>query len=176
MHILMIILGLAAAGAFWWYRLKYMSEAASEVVDQVGRVRGHFRRKNLRNKAAISPISAINDPVIAAATVALAIASEDAVPSEALTGRLRDAIEPIAASPDKLTEAVTYARWASDQVADVPVVIDETSKLLAARLDEPEKEQLVALVQSIVLKNERHAMYPQRIDRLRRKLGLAAAQ
>ena len=51
MHILLALLGIAAAGAFWWYRLKMMNDAAGEVIDAVGRadpwVAGRRRRLSL---------------------------------------------------------------------------------------------------------------------------------
>lgn len=176
MHILLAIFGVMAAGAFWWYRLKYMSDAANEVASQVGKVQGHFRRQKLRKKAAVAPVAAIDDPVTAAATVMMAIGSEDKVVTDALETRIRDAIAPIAATKEKAVEAVTYAKWASDQVADVQTVIDQTAKFLTGKLDEAEKEQLVAMVQSVILKEQRHPLYAQRIDRLRRKLGLVGTQ
>ena len=36
MHILLAILGIMGAAAFWWYRFKYMSEAAGEGADARG--------------------------------------------------------------------------------------------------------------------------------------------
>lgn len=172
MHILVAIFGIMAAGAFWWYRLKYMSDAAREVSDQVGRVQGHFRRQKLRKKSAVSPVAAIDDPVVAAATVMMAIATEDRLVTDEMVSKVRTTVEPIAANSAKAEEAVAYAKWATDQVADVPTVIDLTSNLLAPKLSENEKEELVSMVQSLVVKEERHHQYPLRIDRLRRKLGL----
>ena len=58
MHILLAVLGIMGAAAFWWYRIKYMSEAAGEVADTVGRVRGKMRRDKLRKKAAVAPVAA----------------------------------------------------------------------------------------------------------------------
>jgi len=176
MHIVLIVLGVLGAAAVWWYRLKMMGDAANEVASQVGRVQGHFRRQKLRKKAAVAPVAAIDDPVVAAATVMMAIAAEDAVVSDALKDRVSNTVSGIAASAQKADEAVTYAIWASNQVADVQTVIDQTAGFLTDRLSEDEKEELVGMVQSVVLKDERHAMYAQRIDRLRRKLGLVASQ
>jgi uncharacterized tellurite resistance protein B-like protein len=176
MHILIAVFGIMAAGAFWWYRLKMMNDAAGEVASQVGRVQGHFRRQKLRKKAAVSPVAAIDDPVVAAATVMMSIATGDKPTTDEMMARIRSAISPIAASEAKSEEAVTYAKWATDQVADVPTVIDLTTALLTTRLDESEKEDFVAMVQSIVPKQERHPMYASRIDRLRRKLGLVGSQ
>lgn len=176
MHIVLIVLGALGAAAFWWYRLKMMGDAANEVAHQVGRVQGHFRRQKLRKKAAVAPVAAIDDPVVAAATVMTAIAAEDNIVSDALKERVRSAVSVIAVSDEKTDEAVTYAIWASNQVADVQTVIDQTASLLTGKLNDGEKEELVAMVQSVVLKDERHAMYTQRIDRLRRKLGLVVSQ
>jgi hypothetical protein len=67
---------------------------------------------------------------------------------------------------------VIYAKWASDQVADVPVVIDKTAELLKPLLTEDEKHQLLAMIARAALPAERHAMYRRRLEQLRRKLGL----
>ncbi|TIS30185.1 MAG: hypothetical protein E5W95_36180, partial [Mesorhizobium sp.] len=65
------------AAAFWWYRMKAMNDAAREVADVVGRVQGKIRRKRLRKQAALSPLTAIDDPVVAAATLITAIIAEN---------------------------------------------------------------------------------------------------
>src|SRR5436190_2401212 len=54
MPFLIAILGVLGAGAFWWYRMKAMNDAAREVADIVGRVQGNIRRKKLRKQAALS--------------------------------------------------------------------------------------------------------------------------
>ncbi|MDH6231447.1 hypothetical protein M2281_002019 [Mesorhizobium soli] len=160
MPFLLAILGALGIAAIWWYRLKYLSEAANEAADAIGRVQGHFRRKELRKKAALSPISAINDPVVAAVTVITAIAAENVPVSKALEERIRAEAREIAASKKKLDEAVIYAKWSTDQVADVPTVIDQTAKFLTSRLDESEKEDLLQMLDRVVLRGERQAEYP----------------
>lgn len=172
MHILLAALGIFAAAAFWWYRLKYMGEAANEVADAVGKVRGNFRRSKLRKKAAVAPVTAIDDPVTAAATVVMAIAAEDRPVSDVLETRVREQIETIADSAKQLDEAIVYAKWASDQVADVQIVVDKTADFLKPILDAAEKEQLVAMVLAATPAKERHHMFRQRVERLRRRLGL----
>lgn len=172
MHILLAVIGIFAAAAFWWYRLKHMSQAANEVADAVGRVRGNLRRNTLRKKAAIAPVTAIDHPVTAAATVVMAIAAEDRPVSDVLETRVREQIETVADSEKQLDEAIAYAKWASDQVADVQTVIDRTADFLKPLLDVAEKEQLVAMVLAATPVAQRHHMFRQRVERLRRKLGL----
>jgi hypothetical protein len=57
-------------------------------------------------------------------------------------------------------------------VADVQTVIDRTADFLKPLLDVAEKEQLVAMVLAATPVAERHHMFRQRVERLRRKLGL----
>jgi len=172
MHIVIAILGAMGIAVFWWYRLKFMSEAASEAADAVGRVQGHFRRNKLRKKAAIAPITAIDDPVTAAITIIAAIASEDAPLDEAMEQRLRGATAEIADTGKKVDEAVGYAKWATNQVADVQGVIDHAGRFLATKLDEPEKRELVAMLDRVVPRGQRTQVYPDRVRRLKQKLGL----
>ncbi len=171
MHIVLAVVGLIGAAAFWWYRLKYMSDAANEAVDAVGRVQGHFRRGKLRKKSALAPISAIDDPVVAAATIMAAIAAEDTVLSPGLEAGVRQQLLTIE-DADKVDEAIVYANWASSQVADVTHVIDIAGKFLASKLDDNEKQELVDMVADAVPVGKRHEAFPQRINRLRQKLGL----
>jgi DNA-binding transcriptional regulator of glucitol operon len=172
MHIVLAVVAILGAAAVWWYRIKYMSEAAGEIADAVGRVQGGLRRGRLRKKAALSPITAIDDPATAAATVITAIAAEGVAVSDALERRVREEIRIIAASDKQLDEAVIYAKWATDQVADVPTVIDKTTQLLKSRLNDDEKQELVAMLMRATPPGERHAMFRRRVDQLQRKLGL----
>jgi hypothetical protein len=172
MPFLLAILGLMGAAAFWWYRIKFMSEAASEAADAIGRVQGQLRRNKLRKKAAIAPVSAIDDPVTAAVTVIMAIAAENMPVSAALEQAIRAEAGVIAGSQKKLDEAVIYAKWATDQVADVPTVIDQAAKLLASKLDASEKDELMDMLARVVPPRERQANYAKHARRLRRRLGL----
>jgi hypothetical protein len=102
----------------------------------------------------------------------MAIAAEGVPVSDALEKRVREEIRPIAASDKQLDEAVIYAKWASDQVADVPTVIDKTTLLLKPRLTDDEKHELVEMVMRVTPAGERHDMFRRRLDQLQRKLGL----
>ena len=173
MHIIIAIVGLLGAGAFWWYRLKYMGQAANEVVDKIGSVRGSIKRKKLRKQASLSPLTAVDDPVIAAATLVIAIAADDMPLGEAREAALREAIAGIS-SPAKADEALIYGKWAADQIDDTVVVIDKLSPMLRDRLDDGEKEELLDMVAAVlsVDSGNRPPLAAQRIRRLRQKLGL----
>jgi hypothetical protein len=169
---LFAVVGLIMGAAFWWYRVKYLSDAASEAADVIGRVQGKIRRDKLRKKSASAPIETINDPLTAAATIMTAIATEDGVLSPDLEQSIRAQLENIESGP-KLDEAMIYAKWASGQMAEVPMVIDIAGRYLATKLNEEEKLDLMQMIASAVPQDKRHEAFPDRLKRLRQKLGMA---
>lgn len=171
MHILLGLFSLIAVAVVWWYRIKYMSEAAGEAADAIGRVQSKIRREKMRKKSALSPITAIDNPITAAATIIASIASEDSVLSPILASSVRAQLEKLETG-DKLDEALAYAKWASEQVANVPSVIDVAGKYLSTKLNDDEKQELIEMVMNAVPADKRHEAFPDRIKRLRQKLGL----
>lgn len=172
MHILLIVLGLLGGAAFWWYRLKMMNDAAGEVVDAVGRVRGQMRRKQIRRTNELSPLTAIDDPVIAASTLIVALLSDGVPLIPAREEALNKEIDAIAA-PGKTEEAVTYAKWAAGQIDDATVVIDKLAPFLANKLDEQEKHGLLDMVRRTATADSTPIpTLEPRMRRLRQKLGL----
>ncbi|MDX8518857.1 hypothetical protein [Mesorhizobium dulcispinae] len=172
MPFLIAILGLLGAAAIWWYRLKAMNEAASEVADVIGRVQGNIRRKKLRKQAALSPLTAIDDPVVAAATLITAIVSEHDPILPQREAVLREVIAQIAASPKKTDEAVVYAKWAASQIDDTTIVIDKLAPFLRERLDPHERDDLLRMLNRVAQGGEQSLrIVDQRMLRLRQKLG-----
>lgn len=172
MPFLIAIFGLLGAAAIWWYRLKYMGEAAREVADAVGRVQGNMRRKKLRKQAALSPLTAIDDPVVAAATLITAIVSEQGPVLPQREAAIRDVISEISDSPKKTDEAVVYAKWAASQVEDTTIVIDKLAPFLRERLDLNEREDLLQMLNRVARGGEQSLkIADQRMLRLRQKLG-----
>ncbi|AZO10672.1 MULTISPECIES: hypothetical protein [unclassified Mesorhizobium] len=172
MPFLIAILGLLGAAAFWWYRLKAMNDAAREVADVVGRVQGNIRRKKLRKQAALSPLTAIDDPVVAAATLITAIIAEQGPILPQREGVIREVIAEIAQSQKKTDEAVVYAKWAAAQVDDTTIVIDKLAPFLRERLDPNERNDLLQMLNRVAQGGEQSLRIgDQRMLRLRQKLG-----
>jgi uncharacterized tellurite resistance protein B-like protein len=172
MPFLIAILGLLGAAAIWWYRLKYMSDAAREVADVVGRVQGNIRRKKLRKQAALSPLTAIDDPVVAAATLITAIVAEQGLVLPQREAVIREVVAQIAESQKKTDEAVVYAKWAAAQVDDATIVIDKLAPFLRERLDPHERDDLLRMLNRVAQGGEQSLKIPdQRMLRLRQKLG-----
>ncbi len=171
MSLIIALMGIVGGAAFWWYRMKVTSDAANEVFDAVGRVRGNMRRGKIRKKAAMAPISAIDDPVVAAATIMVSIITEDTVLSPLVEQPMRAQLASIA-TPAKLDETMIYATWATNQVADVQNVIDLAGVYLSKQLSHDEKHELIEMILAAAPIDKRSELFPQRIKRLQQKLGL----
>lgn len=172
MHIVMIVIGLLAGLGFWWYRIRAANNAANEVVDAVGRVRGSFRRKKIRNQNRLSPLTAIDDPVIGGATVLAALVMDDVAMSGEREAAIRSEIGDLV-SEAKADEAVIYGKWAAEQIDDASLVIDKVAPFLAGKLYENEKHGLMVMAGNVVeATGPELPMAAQRLRRLRQKLGL----
>ena len=171
MSLILALMGIVGGAVFWWYRMKATSDAANEVFDAVGRVRGNMRRGKIRKKAAMAPISAIDDPVTAAATIMVSIITEDTVLSPLVEQPIRAQLANMV-TPAKLDETMIYATWATNQVADVQNVIDVAGTYLSKQLSEDEKQELIDMILTDAPLDKRSELFPQRIKRLQQKLGL----
>lgn len=173
MHIALLVLSAIAGLGFWWIRLRAAGEAATEVVAAVGRLRGAARRRKIRKQAELSPVAAIDDPVVAAATLLTALAGDEAGLPEAREEAIRRAIGALT-SRSRAEEATLYAKWAAAQIGDADIVVDVLGRYLAARLDEPEKRQLLAMAQMVLSVDRSLPAGAAHLSRLSRKLGLAS--
>ncbi|MBZ9707572.1 hypothetical protein LB543_12665 [Mesorhizobium sp. ESP7-2] len=172
MPFLIAVLGVLGAAALWWYRMKAMNDAAREVADVVGRVQGNIRRKKLRKQAALSPLTVIDDPVVAAATLITAMVSEGGPVLPQREAVIREVISQIADGQKKTDEAVVYAKWAASQIDDTTIVIDKLAPFLRERLDPNERDDLLQMLNRVAQSGEqRLKIADQRMLRLRQKLG-----
>jgi uncharacterized tellurite resistance protein B-like protein len=171
MHIVLAILGLLGGGLFWWYRLKVLSEAAGDVVDSMGRVRGYFRRRKIRQQATHFPLTAIEDPVLAAATVIFALIAEDTLITENHFDAVRSVLIDVS-NPRKADEAMIYAKWAITQIGDTATIIEKTSPLRRRQLNDLEKCELIDMIGAAAAAVPVSHHYGQRIRKLKQRLGL----
>ena len=172
MHIVAIVLAAVAGLAFWWYRLRMVGDAASEVIDAAGRMRGSMRRKRLRTQAELSPLTAVNDPVVAAATILVGLASDDVALSPQRESAIREELLAIS-DADKAEEALVYAKWATGQIDEAGTVTDKLGPFLATRLSEHEKHGFVDMARAVVAAEGPPLIAAShRLRRLTQKIGL----
>lgn len=151
MHVLLLIVGAVVAVAVWYWRFKMMREAASDAMDAAGKARGYVRRKTFARMSDHSPITAIEDPVVAAATL-LHIVSDRShfapvspIVSEFITSITTEA---------HANEAITFAEWAGRQVLHPGRSVSHLTEFLAGQLDPDEKDQLAAVMRRTRGKSE----------------------
>lgn len=177
MHVLLVIIGALGAGLFWWYRIRAASDAAGEVVDAAQRARGAIVRRNFRNKAAESPFSAIDDPIIGAATIIISMAAEQGAFDARAEKCLREELVRVARSGDIVEEAVIYGKWASEQAVDASTPMRLISPMLNDMLTPEEREELIAIAGRVLTAAEgNRTLGTQLIKALRIRLGFSALQ
>ncbi len=148
LHILLGILTVLGAAAFWYYRMKYIGEAASEVVDAAGKLRGAYNRRKFRKKVEGSVLTAIDDPVSAAAVMMTSMAMERGGISDKAEQLIRANIAEISGSGDT-EEPYVFAKWTSEQVIDANDVSLKLAKLWTGSLTEDERRQFLGMVEEI---------------------------
>jgi hypothetical protein len=146
MHIVLAVLAILGGGAFWWYRMKHMAGAASEINDVAGRVWGKYKRYMFRKKAEASPIEAVKDPVAAAVVMMIAMVKEESQ----LTPLAEQEIEKEAVAVMKVedtTELMTFAKCVANHAQDANSVSMRYSKLWANVMNRDERIELVEMVE-----------------------------
>ena len=171
MHMVLFVLSAVAGIGFWWVRLRAAGTAASEVVNAVGRLRGAARRKKIRRQAQLSPVTAIDDVVVAAATLLTAIAAERGMLSQMHERTISREIGRLT-TRSKAEEATLYAKWAAAQIDDATTVINVLVPFLATRLDEAEKRQLIEMARLVLSVDETNSSGQGLLPVVKRKLGL----
>ncbi len=171
MHILAAIIGFIAMGLFWWYRLRETARVAGEVANKIGTVRGNIRRKNLRDKANMSPITAIDNPLIAAATLMFSIQSEEFVLGDGDEEIIEELLLSLA-DRKSVEEAMIYGRWAITQITDSGLIVDKLGEFLKTQLEEQEKQQFLSLLQKADREIGGCYNFIATSKRLSRKMGL----
>jgi hypothetical protein len=150
MHIVMTVMSLVGAGLFWWYRIHAAGNAVRELSDMAGRARGAVKRRRFRNRAAESPFAAIDDPVVGAATLIIAMAQDQGVFDDEAERRLREALLPVATDSGLVDEAVIYGKWAAGQSAEASTAIRHVAPYLAQVLTPAERGQLMTMAETVI--------------------------
>jgi hypothetical protein len=71
MHILVGLVAILGAVAVWYWRFKTTKQTADDMTDMAGRAK--WNRYKFRKKAEDSPTEAVDDPVVAAVIIMMAV-------------------------------------------------------------------------------------------------------
>ena len=146
MPFLLTLIAIVGGIGAWWWRAKNAAEAGGKAIDHAQRLRGQVRRKRAREAASFAPVAAIDDPVVAAATLMRFVAGDEGWPTA--RHEARRALGEIA-DDERIEEAVTYAEWAAKQVEHERRSIDELGTKLRDWLDAPERDRMLGMLDAV---------------------------
>lgn len=116
MPVILGILGLLAAAYFWATRIRDAGHMAGDLADMAGDVRAAARRFGFSRRANVHPAESVEDPNIAAASLALAYVSLDGLPSSDDQTRVHVQLRRVLQVDDETAqELVIMGRWLVDQ-------------------------------------------------------------
>jgi len=144
MHIIGLIITILVGISVWWWRLKMLKQAGDNVIDAAERFRGARKRKKIADQTGFSPITAIDDPVTAAATYIHLIVGREVWPMA--HGRVKARLAELA-NDQMAEEAVTYAEWAGRQPITTDRGIKMLTEMLRERLTLDERQDLAAMLE-----------------------------
>jgi uncharacterized membrane protein len=169
-YLVMLLSAIAGVG-FWWWRLKAMGEAASEIHDAAGRVIGKYKRHKFRQKVEGATLTAVSDPVAAAIIMMIAIAQEDRPLDDETEAAIRqEAVDTMGQSNP--VELMIFSKWVASNVADANDVSYAYRKLWTDNLTVDERRDLVAMVQRIAsLRGGPTPSQKSKLEKLSERLG-----
>lgn len=168
MPILLAILGMLAAAGIWLYRLRAARETAGELVDAAQDVVLAARRFGFRRRLDVHPADAIDDPRLAAAGIALAVAGIDGPHTQAeLAGLAAECRNRFNVGAREAEDMVAFGRWIAGQCGTPEEAVRRLARVVRAKAPEAGAD-LVAMVETLATIDGRiGAREGQALDRLR---------
>jgi hypothetical protein len=148
MPFLGLILMVAAGAAVWWWRLKMVKEAGSEIIDSVERMRGAYKRKQFRKKAEAAPLATIKDPAIAAVAFFLCLANEKPMHKDLAKQLIARRMKGIIEDKD-IEEVIIFADWAAKTVVNPEDPIRRFRDLWLEHLNIDERQELIGIAEDV---------------------------
>lgn len=176
MHIIGILIAVLTALAIWYWRVKMAREAGGEILDAANDVRLAARRLMYKRKHNTHPADSVEDPRLAAAGIAVAVATMDAPISQAEIEALKKAAgETFEVSEREALDMVSFGRWVSDQCGTNDEAVRRLSKVVAKQAGREAGPDLVRIVSEVATAGGRDLGEEETdaLDTIRRTLGMA---
>jgi len=171
MPYLVMLLGVFAGIGFWWWRLKAMGEAASEIHDAAGKVIGKYKRNKFRKKVEGATLTAVSDPIAAAIIMMIAVAQEDRPLDDDTEAAIRNEAVGTMGQADP-AEVMIFCKWVASNVADANDVSYAYRTLWTDNLTQNERRDLISMVQRIAsLRGGPTPNQKTKIEKLSERLG-----
>ncbi|MEQ8404099.1 MAG: hypothetical protein RKE49_03300 [Oceanicaulis sp.] len=174
MHILLGLLSVIGAIAFFLWRINMAGKAASELADTAGELANLPRKMRFKSKAGKRGIDVIEDPREAAAALVYgAIASGDYVTAERKAALAASLAEVFEVSEEEAKELVARAAWHVTSLNDPINAVNPLTDRLIATVGRDPMADLKRLMDAEAARNERPSS-DQRyfIDKFARRAGL----
>ncbi|MEM7320452.1 MAG: hypothetical protein AAF408_15715 [Pseudomonadota bacterium] len=150
MPILLAALGLLAAAAFWYFRIRNVAHTAQDLLEAANDVRLAARRFGFRRNADIHPVEAIEDPRIALAALGAGFLELDDFPTaeqrDALVSALR---ENLNVKHDDAEELLILGRWLVGECNGPQQAIPRLTRRLYKLSGQQDFEAVMALVKFV---------------------------
>ncbi len=147
MPILIAILGILSAAAYYIFRVRNAADAAGDLMDMANDVRLAARRFGFKRKTNIHPVEAIEDSSIAIAGIASAFLELDDLPTSdqrsALVRSMRDVLNLSAQDADELS---ILGRWMVADCGTPDAAISRLSRKLVRLSGQESLTPLLAIV------------------------------
>jgi uncharacterized tellurite resistance protein B-like protein len=176
MHILLGILGVLSVAMVWYWRMKSAGEAAGELTNAANDVRLAIRRFGYLRKHKTHPADCVDDPRLAAAGIAAAIASMDAPLSQAEIDRLTaEAGAVFDADAAEAVDITAFGRWIAGQCQTPEDAVRRLTKVVRDKAGTEAGPDLLAMAEKVATADgtsldEREA---DALEAIRRGLGMA---
>ena len=132
MPILIFVLGVIAAAAFWYYRVRAAAEMSSDLLDAANDVRSAARRFLYKRKQNLHPVESMDDPRLAGAGIVYAYASlSDHVTAEQVRAMSLQFQSVFGVGKEEADDMVIFGRWIVTQCRNEAEAIRRISRKLA---------------------------------------------
>ncbi|MEL6210371.1 MAG: TerB family tellurite resistance protein [Pseudomonadota bacterium] len=152
MPIILMLLGLLAAGLVWYWRLKMAREAGGELLEAAGNVRSAVRRFGYRRKSNKHPVDCVEDARLAASGIMAAVAGMDGPLSRSEIDAI--AIEARAVfktSPEEADEIAAFGRWIAGQCVSPDDAVRRLTKVTRRLAGVEAGPDLIAMTERVAI-------------------------
>jgi uncharacterized tellurite resistance protein B-like protein len=176
LHILLGILGVLSAAMIWYWRVKQVGEAASELTNAANDVRLAIKRFGYMRGRKTHPADCVDDARLAAAGIVAAIASMDAPLSQAEIDLLTaEAGAVFNVDSAEAVDIATFGRWIDGQCNNPEDAVRRLTKIIRRKAGAEAGPDLISMVEKVATVDgigldERET---DALEAIRRGLGMA---
>jgi len=151
MPVILAIIGILGAAAFWIYRARGAANAASDILDAANDVRLAARRFGYKRKMNVHPADAVDDARIAATGIVLAFVELEkrTVRQENLDALIVQAQSVFDVNKDEAEGLVSVGAWINDQTGNSSEVVRRLQRRLHVLSGSAANKDLNAMIEQV---------------------------